>query len=723
VTSLIGKEIGKYRITERIGRGGMADVYLGIHTHLDRKVAIKVLHSFLLEGGDFIERFKREAKAVASLRHPNIVQVYDFDIQDDIIIMVMEYIDGTNLQQLLADLEKKGKRLPIKQIGSIINDIAGALDYAHSQGMLHRDVKPSNILIDKDGKAYLTDFGIAKIVGDHKLTATGTLMGTPAYMSPEQGRGEDLTEESDIYSLGIVAFEMLTGRVPFDAKTPIGIVQKQISEPVPDISSLVDGVPVTAQEVINKALAKTPKGRYTTAEELVGALKLALQALESIESIPMTPVPTASKGYEESFSAPTVAMSEAPAADEFDKPTVQMQESKKPKKQVEASPPESKPPEETPAAVQKLKRKIPLWGVIAAGAIVVGIAAVVLIPLIGPNTPAATTKAPTAATTKAPTAVRTKTPVAPVTNNPGADSGTIKHTGEQVTVKLNAGEQQVAAGASIQLSMGWLAANEEQVADFLSALNMTGTLDGKPLTGLENYWGEIEQNTGGQGETSKYHKSTWLYPLGVLSPTTHTIEIRSALDHPVTDGFDSNGDGKTDEYSGEIYHFTMSIVVAVTFDADHTSSGLYLSAGFDRDVEIVTVGDSQEQAWRTGNGTVLPSEPENHMGDHYMEFLIDDGYIFNVPTGSQVRLEIEYLDEGTDKLNVQYDAQSGGQYHNGSYVDTDEVQKTNSGEFKTATFILDNARFANGNNGADFRIDDRSDGAETIRRVTVTVLP
>ena len=142
-----------------------------------------------LATGDFIERFKREARAVANLRHPNIVQVHDFDIVDDVIFMVMEYIDGTDLQTHLKELTKKGEHFPIKQIGSIINDIAGALDYAHSRGMLHRDVKPSNILLDKSGKAYLTDFGIARIIGSQKLTETGALIGTPAYMSPEQAAG------------------------------------------------------------------------------------------------------------------------------------------------------------------------------------------------------------------------------------------------------------------------------------------------------------------------------------------------------------------------------------------------------------------------------------------------------------------------------------------------------------------------------------------------------
>jgi len=308
MASLIGKEIGKYRITERIGRGGMAEVYLGVHTHLDRPVAIKVLHGHLVEGGDFIERFKREAKAVANLRHPNIVQVYDFDIQDDLIFMVMEYIDGINLQEKLVDLGKRGERLPITQVASIVNDIASALDYAHTLGMLHRDVKPSNIMVGKDGKAYLTDFGIAKIIGDNKLTATGTLIGTPAYMSPEQGRGEELTEESDIYSLGIVAFEMLTGRVPYDAQTPIGIVHKQISDPVPRITELVQDVPVSAQEVIDRALAKTPANRFSSAEELVGALRLALEALEATDEVMVRPTMEMAPAEHEVLTAPTVSM-------------------------------------------------------------------------------------------------------------------------------------------------------------------------------------------------------------------------------------------------------------------------------------------------------------------------------------------------------------------------------------------------------------------------------
>jgi serine/threonine protein kinase/tetratricopeptide (TPR) repeat protein len=376
VASLIGKEIGKYRITERIGRGGMAEVYLGIHTHLDRKVAVKVLHSHLLEGGDFVARFKREAKAVANLRHPNIVQVHDFDIQDELIFMVMEYIDGENLHAKLVEVGNRGERLPIKLIGSIINDIAGALDYAHAQGMLHRDIKPSNILLDKNDKAFLTDFGIAKLLDDQKFTATGQLVGTPAYMSPEQGMGEDLTEESDIYSLGIVAFEMLTGQVPYDAKTPIGIVHKQINDPVPNLSELVDGMPGTAQDVLNRALAKTPEGRYNSAEALVGALRTALQALESTEPI-MKDVPEKLPDLEDKdLDAPTITMQDP----EMGQATVVMQDQKA-KPQAAPPPPEEKTP---PAAKQPVsqktgeKKKLPLWAYIAGGVALVAIAVVLI---------------------------------------------------------------------------------------------------------------------------------------------------------------------------------------------------------------------------------------------------------------------------------------------------------------------------------------------------------
>jgi len=382
VASLIGTEIGKYRITERIGRGGMAEVYEGIHTHLDRKVAVKVLHSHLLEGGDFVARFKREAKAVANLRHPNIVQVHDFDIQEDLIFMVMEFIDGDNLHTKLVEVGKKGERMPIKLIGSIINDIASALDYAHSKGMLHRDIKPSNIMIDQDDKAYLTDFGIAKLLDDTKFTATGQLVGTPAYMSPEQGMGEDLSEESDIYSLGVVAFEMLTGQVPYDAKTPIGIVHKQINDPVPNLSELVDGVPGTAQQVIDRALSKSPGSRYSSAEALVGALRVALYALESPESVPVMVPEDPPTVVDDGLDAPTVTME----AEDLEQATVVME------KEVKKEQPKKKKPKEKPAPKPKgEKKKIPVWGYIAGGVALLAVGGVILTQVLGFGLPATET--------------------------------------------------------------------------------------------------------------------------------------------------------------------------------------------------------------------------------------------------------------------------------------------------------------------------------------------
>ena len=199
MVSLTGSNIGKYRIMERLGRGGMADVYKGYHPRLDRYVALKVLHPHLIEGEDFLKRFEREAKTVASLRHPNIVQVFDFDVEDEIYYMVMEFIDGGSLKEKLCNLANNKGLLPQEEVNRIFQQVASALGYAHNKGMLHRDVKPSNILLDESGKAYLTDFGIARIVsGATRLTATGTLIGTPAYMSPEQCKGIEVSTQSDI---------------------------------------------------------------------------------------------------------------------------------------------------------------------------------------------------------------------------------------------------------------------------------------------------------------------------------------------------------------------------------------------------------------------------------------------------------------------------------------------------------------------------------------------
>ena len=199
----------------------MAEVYRGYHAALDRYVAIKVLHAFLADDPEFKSRFEKEARNVARLKHPNIVQVYDFeyDPSDESYYMVMELIEGPTLKERLVELATRNERLSLEESLRIIHDAGLALAYAHQQGMIHRDVKPANLMLDADGRVVLTDFGIAKIVTGVQFTASGGMVGTPAYMAPEQGLGEAGDERSDIYSLGVILYQLLTGRLPFEAET------------------------------------------------------------------------------------------------------------------------------------------------------------------------------------------------------------------------------------------------------------------------------------------------------------------------------------------------------------------------------------------------------------------------------------------------------------------------------------------------------------------------
>jgi serine/threonine-protein kinase len=275
MANLVGQSLGKYQITELLGKGGMAEVYKAYHPDLDRNVTVKILHSYLAEGEGFLARFKREAKAVASLRHAHIVQIHDFEVRDDIYYMVMEYVEGGTLQSKMAALAKSGKRMASGQILSILRQVAEALDYAHKSGIIHRDIKPSNILLDPTDAAYLTDFGIARMISTTQFTTTGALIGTPTYMSPEQALGEEaLTSASDIYSLGIILYELFTGKAPFAAETtPLAVIHKHIHEPPPKPRSIRADLPEAVEEVILKTLAKDPKERYPNALSIVQALE------------------------------------------------------------------------------------------------------------------------------------------------------------------------------------------------------------------------------------------------------------------------------------------------------------------------------------------------------------------------------------------------------------------------------------------------------------------
>ncbi len=268
------RKLGKYEITERLGRGGMAEVYRGYHKELDRYVAVKVLHAFLADDPEFKSRFEREAKNVAKLRHPNIVQVYDFDFdaEGESYYMVMELVDGVTLKDRFVSLNDRGQAMPLDEALRIIREAAGALAYAHSRSMIHRDVKPANLMIDHDSRIVLTDFGIAKIVTGAQFTASGGMVGTPAYMAPEQGLGEAGDERSDLYSLGVILFQLVTGHLPYDAETPLAIILKHLNSPIPSARELNPEVPLAVDHIIQKAMAKEPADRYQTAAELIDDL-------------------------------------------------------------------------------------------------------------------------------------------------------------------------------------------------------------------------------------------------------------------------------------------------------------------------------------------------------------------------------------------------------------------------------------------------------------------
>ena len=269
-TSSLNKSIGRYEIRGHLGSGGMARVFEAHDKNLDRTVALKVLHHHLVHEATFKERFEREAKLVASFNHPNIVQVYDFDsILDNeqaIYYMVMHYIPGQTLKDILEGLSQSGKRMDHDRILTIMLRLTSALGYAHERGMVHRDVKPANILFDEHDNPILTDFGIARLVQDKSLTQEGTTIGTPNYMSPEQVTGEDVDSRSDLYSLGIILYEMLAGETPFTDDGGISILIKHVHEPVQPVSAHLPEDDPSLDSFIHKALAKHPEDRYQTAQ-------------------------------------------------------------------------------------------------------------------------------------------------------------------------------------------------------------------------------------------------------------------------------------------------------------------------------------------------------------------------------------------------------------------------------------------------------------------------
>lgn len=276
-TSLEGQTLGRYRVLEPLGSGGMARVYRGYHSQLDRFVAIKVLRSDLVDDESFLGRFRHEAQAVASLRHPNIIQVFDFDVQDDIYFMVMELLDGDTLHTRLNEYRVRDEHIPYGEMVRILLDVLDGLAYAHEEGMIHRDIKPANVLLTRRGQAVVADFGIAQIVGGTRHTVSGALLGTLNYMAPEQGLKGTSDARSDLYSLGVVFYEMLTRQPPYDADTPLAILMKHVNDPLPLPREINPSLPRPFEKIVLKVLAKDPDDRYQSAAEMAAALRRAAE--------------------------------------------------------------------------------------------------------------------------------------------------------------------------------------------------------------------------------------------------------------------------------------------------------------------------------------------------------------------------------------------------------------------------------------------------------------
>jgi serine/threonine protein kinase len=271
--SLIGAEFDDYRIVRLLGQGGMGAVYEGLDLTLHRRVAIKVLAESVNRDPDAVKRFQREARAVASISHPNIAQIYRVGTYGDLHYYAMEFVDGQSLEQMIAESSRVGGPRCFGLMAQAVKGLKAAAD----QGIIHRDIKPGNLMVTTDGTVKIVDFGIAKMMDDSETfrTATGAIMGTPSYMSPEQCKGQAVDFKSDMYSLGCAFFHVLTGRPPFDGDTIYTIMSRQIGTPVPSIPSLVPNVPERFCNIIYTMMEKNPDNRYQSYEYLLSVLEAA----------------------------------------------------------------------------------------------------------------------------------------------------------------------------------------------------------------------------------------------------------------------------------------------------------------------------------------------------------------------------------------------------------------------------------------------------------------
>src|SRR5215510_529089 len=287
---LVGHQLANFRLEHVLGRGGMGQVYYGWDVKLQRPVAVKVVDVRFRNNPSYAKRFVREAQAVAKWRHENIAQVYYADEESELSYFAMEYVDGLDMGQLLSHYVTKGELMPQVDVLRIGRAIASALDYAHSKNVIHRDVKPSNVIVAREGRVVLTDFGLAL---DVEQGSMGEVVGSAHYIAPEQARrSSDATPQSDLYSLGIILYEMLTGAVPFDDPSPTSVALQHITQPPPAPRTLNPNLNPETEQVLLKAISKASEQRYHSGEELITTLENALQVSPVVDApVPLPPPP------------------------------------------------------------------------------------------------------------------------------------------------------------------------------------------------------------------------------------------------------------------------------------------------------------------------------------------------------------------------------------------------------------------------------------------------
>jgi len=274
---VVGETIaGRYEVEELVGHGGMSSVYKARDALLERHVALKILHEQYSNDEDFVERFKREARSVAQLQHPNIVTVIDRGEEDGRQFIVFEYIEGENLKEHVV---RKG-RLDVREALEIADEVARGLAFAHGQGLIHRDVKPQNVLLNGDGRAKVTDFGIARTLDVDGMTQTGTILGTSNYIAPEQASGQPVDAHSDVYALGAVLYELLAGEVPFPGESFVAVAMKHMHEPAPNLLDVRRDVPLRVAAAVDRALEKDPEQRFPTMDAFAAELEACLAELD-----------------------------------------------------------------------------------------------------------------------------------------------------------------------------------------------------------------------------------------------------------------------------------------------------------------------------------------------------------------------------------------------------------------------------------------------------------